>query len=181
MIVRRHSHAGTRSSAVYSPCEKYRYALTREWDAGGRRLVFVMLNPSKATELANDPTVERCERRARRLGYGAMRVCNIFAWRETHPDLLKKARDPNGPDNDTQLQEAAIWADDVLCAWGVHGAYLARGAVVAGTMASHDATLLCLGQTKDGHPRHPLYVSYAQEPIPWSPPMQPRSAERRQV
>ncbi|MBT8413142.1 MAG: DUF1643 domain-containing protein, partial [Boseongicola sp.] len=72
MIVRQHSRDGTDSSAVYSPCEKYRYALTREWDARGRRLVFVMLNPSKATELANDPTVERCERRARQLGYGAM-------------------------------------------------------------------------------------------------------------
>lgn len=169
LIVRQHSRDGTDSSAVYSSCERYRYALTREWDARGRRLVFVMLNPSKATELANDPTVERCERRARQLGYGAMRVCNIFGWRETHPDLLKKAQDPNGPDNDAQLKAAASWASDILCAWGVHGAHLARGPAVAQLLAGHDAVLLCLGQTKDGHPRHPLYVSYAQAPIPWTP------------
>lgn len=169
LIIRIHSDGGTESSAVYSECDRYRYALSRVWDADGRRLVFVMLNPSKATELANDPTVERCERRARRLGYGAMRVCNIFAWRETEPTLLKKARSPNGTDNDAQLREAAGWGDDILCAWGVHGAHLGRGDKVAQLLAEFDAPLLCLGQTKDGHPRHPLYVSYAQALLPWVP------------
>ena len=168
LVVRAHSSHGTESSAVYSPCQQYRYALTRTWDQNARRVVFVMLNPSKATELVNDPTVERCERRARKLGYGAMRVCNIFAWRETHPDLLKKARDPNGADNDAQLREAADWGDDILCAWGVHGAHLGRGGEVAQLLSTYDATLLCLGCTKDGHPRHPLYVSYAQAPAPWA-------------
>ncbi|NNL17604.1 MAG: DUF1643 domain-containing protein [Boseongicola sp.] len=167
MVVRTHTDDGTESSAVYSDCDKYRYALTRVWEADGRRLVFVMLNPSKATELANDPTVERCERRARALGYGAMRVCNIFAWRETEPKLLKKAPRPNGVYNDAQLREAATWGDDILCAWGVHGAHLERADEVVELLAGLEAPLLCLGQTKDGHPRHPLYVRYAQELIPW--------------
>jgi len=169
LITRGHSVDGVQSSAVYSNCERYRYSLTREWDANGQHVLYVMLNPSKATELANDPTVERCERRARQLGYGAMRVCNIFAWRETEPALLKKAHDPNGEANDAQLQEAAGWADVVLCAWGVHGAYLNRGWEVAGHLSAHDAPLLCLGQTKYGHPRHPLYVSYSQAPLRWKP------------
>jgi hypothetical protein len=42
----------------------------------GRRraaALFIMLNPSTATEVQNDPTVERCERRARALGFGAFR------------------------------------------------------------------------------------------------------------
>lgn len=129
--------------------------------------MFVMLNPSKATELANDPTVERCVRRARRLGYGAMRVCNIFAWRETEPALLKRAREPNGAENDAQLHEAAAWADDILCAWGVHGSHLGRGDEVQQLLSGYEAPLLCLGQTKEGHPRHPLYVSYAQGTMPW--------------
>jgi hypothetical protein len=169
LVTRTHAIDGTESSAVYSDCERYRFALTRTWGTSGGRLLFVMLNPSKATELANDPTVERCERRARKLGYAAMRVCNIFAWRETEPALLKKARNPIGNANNAQLHEAAGWADNILCAWGVHGAYLGRVNEVAQMLSEHEAPLLCLGQTKDRHPRHPLYVSYLQAPVPWAP------------
>ena len=171
LITRSFNDGRTHSSASYSACEGYRYALTRTWAKQNRRLLFVMLNPSKATELANDPTVERCERRARALGYGAFRVCNIFAWRETDPASLKKATAPVGPRNDAALVEAAAWADDILCAWGVHGSHLARDSVVIGILTRSGKPLLSLGVTKDGHPRHPLYVAYAMRPEPWSPSM----------
>jgi hypothetical protein len=166
-IIRRHSAEGTESDAVYSACERYRYALTRVWDASAPRLLFVMLNPSTATEIANDPTVERCERRARLLGYGAMRITNIFAWRETDPARLKRAPAPEGPDNIAMLEASVAGADAVLCAWGVHGAHLAQGARVADQLAASGKPLLALGETRDGHPRHPLYVSYATQPRPW--------------
>ena len=91
MIERRHQRGEVSSHAVYSDCERYRYSLTRVWDVSGPRVGFVMLNPSKATEMQNDPTVERCERRARHLGYGAFQVTNIFAWRETDPARMRAA------------------------------------------------------------------------------------------
>ena len=78
MITRTHIKDDAPSTAQYSDCERYRYALTRTWDAKGKRVLFVMLNPSQATEVQNDPTVERCERRARALGFGAFQVTNIF-------------------------------------------------------------------------------------------------------
>ena len=87
MITRTHLKGDADSVAVYSPCERYRYLLTRVWDGAGPRALFVMLNPSTATEFQNDPTVERCERRARALGFGAFRVANIFAFRATDPRL----------------------------------------------------------------------------------------------
>src|SRR5690606_5306802 len=74
MITRSHSAGGTASSAVYSACGTFRYLLTREWDPAAPRLLFVMLNPSTASELRNDPTVARCETRARALRQGAFRV-----------------------------------------------------------------------------------------------------------
>ena len=116
MIHRQHITDLTASHAVYSDCEAYRYALTRAWDANGPRLTFVMLNPSKATELHNDPTVERCERRARALGFGAFRVTNIFAWRDTDPQAMRRAADPIGPANDNSLLAAADWADQIIAA-----------------------------------------------------------------
>lgn len=167
LILRRHSENGVESTALYSPCERYRYDLTRVWDRDAPRLFYVMLNPSKATELRNDPTIERCQRRAAQLGYGAMRIGNIFAWRETSPQLLRKAKSPVGAATDGLLVEAADWADDVLCAWGVHGTHQDRGPAVEVLLRSTRARLVHLGLTKDGHPRHPLYVSYETQPFEW--------------
>ena len=97
MITRTHTKGDAPSTAVYSDCEKYRYSLTRVWDDNGARVTFVMLNPSTATEVQNDPTVERCERRARALGYGGFCVTNIFAWRDTDPRKMRAAAEPVGP------------------------------------------------------------------------------------
>ena len=168
LILRTHAAGGTSSEAVYSPCEKYRYSLTRAWDAKGSRLLYVMLNPSKATELANDPTIERCERRARLLGYGSFRVCNLFALRETNPARLRRARRPVGPDNEAQLREGFDWADDILCAWGVHGVHRDQDKWFGGLLAACPKRVQVLGLTKDGHPRHPLYMPYSAQPVDWN-------------
>ena len=97
MITRHHQKGDADSTAVYSDCESYRYLLTRVWNPQGQKALFVMLNPSTATEVQNDPTVERCERRARALGFGAFRVTNIFAYRATDPKVMRAVPDPVGP------------------------------------------------------------------------------------
>ena len=168
MITRRHLKGDAESVAVYSPCEAYRYLLTREWQAGGRKALFVMLNPSTATEVQNDPTVERCERRARALGFGGFRVTNIFAFRATDPKVMRAQADPVGPGNDAAIAESAAWADQIICAWGSHGAYLARGAAVTQLLRATDKTLSHLGLTQGGEPKHPLYIGYAVQPVVWA-------------
>ena len=167
MITRSHTKGDAPSTAVYSDCERYRYSLTRVWEPSGKKLTFVMLNPSKATEVQNDPTVERCERRARALGFGAFCVTNIFAWRETDPKAMRRAVDPVGPDNDLSIRQAADWADQIIAAWGTHGAHLNRGAAVADLLFATGRPLYTLGLSKAGHPKHPLYISYTQQPQLW--------------
>lgn len=170
MITRRYLKGDAESVAVYSPCEAYRYALTREWQPGGRRALFVMLNPSTATEVQNDPTVERCERRARALGFGAFRVVNIFAYRATDPKVMRAQGDPVGPGNDAAIAEGAAWADQIICGWGAHGAHLARGAAVAGLLRKTGLPLYHLGLTLAGAPKHPLYIGYQMQPERWMEP-----------
>lgn len=169
MITRTHTKGDARSTAVYSDCERYRYSLTRVWDSAGTTVHFVMLNPSTATEVQNDPTVERCERRARALGHGAFRVTNIFAWRDTDPRKMRAAKDPVGAANDAAILEATAWADQTICAWGTHGEHLARGPQVEAMLRETDAALFHLGLSKAGHPKHPLYIAYTQRPEPWMP------------
>ena len=168
LITRTHTAESTHSVAIYSACEKYRYSLTRVWNPKGPRVMFVMLNPSTASEVQNDPTVERCERRARHLGYGAFRVTNIFAWRATDPRKMRAASEPIGPQNKETLTEGGAWADHIIAAWGVHGSHLDQGPRVAKDLAQMSVPLFHLGLTKAGHPRHPLYLSYAQQPEIWT-------------
>ena len=138
MITRGFTKGDAVSEAVYSDCEAYRYLLTRTWGAGPRAL-FIMLNPSTATEVQNDPTVERCERRARALGHGAFRVTNIFAFRATDPKVMRAVADPVGPDNDSAILDSIGWSDVIVCAWGNHGLHLGRGAQVAELLAASRA------------------------------------------
>jgi hypothetical protein len=167
MMTRRHATAECRSSAVWSRCGRYRYCLTRQWDGGGQRLLTVMLNPSTASELRNDPTVARCERRARKGGFGALRVVNLFAHCATDPRGLRAAPDPVGPGNDGTLGASLLWADAILCAWGGHGGHLGRAATVAARLRTTGLPLLHLGLTREGHPRHPLYVAAATPLLRW--------------
>jgi hypothetical protein len=167
MITREFQKGDAHSTAVYSDCKRYRYLLTRAWEPTGRKALFVMLNPSTATEVQNDPTVERCERRARTLGFGAFRVTNIFAWRDTDPRKMRAAADPVGPANDEAIRGSVDWADQVICAWGTHGSHLARGPAVEALLRATGAPLFTLGLTKDGHPKHPLYIGYAEQPNEW--------------
>lgn len=164
LVFRSHQADDCQSRVWYSPCEAYRYGLSRTWDSTLPSVLFLMLNPSTADEFRNDPTVARCETRARRMGYGAMMIANIFAFRATQPADLKKAPHPDGPANDAVVNAWAHSADMIIAAWGVHGGHRNRGAELARTLpeVTHH-----LGLTKDGHPRHPLYVAFAKQPEIW--------------
>jgi len=167
VIERRFQKGDAASVARYSDCAAYRYALTRVWGAGGRRVCFVMLNPSTATEVQNDPTVERCERRARVLGCDGFAVANIFAFRATDPKVMRAVADPVGPGNDAAILELAGWAGRVICAWGTHGAHLQRGPQVEALLRGAGHRLQHLGLTQGGQPKHPLYIGYERQPADW--------------
>ncbi len=169
MIARGHEGGSVRSVAWYSPCDGYRYRLDRTWDAGGPRAAIVMLNPSTATEAADDRTIARCGARMRALGFGAMTVVNLFAWRATDPAVLVRVADPVGPGNDGVIADAAAGAGLVLCGWGNGGALHGRGTAVAAMLVAQGCALHVLGLTRTGAPRHPLYLGYAARPVPWRP------------
>jgi len=155
------------SGATFRDNRRYRYDLWRRWGPG-TYICFVGLNPSTADETQNDPTVERCERRAHTMGYGGLRVVNIFARRSTDPkELYWPSEDPVGPENDAYILRNARESSRVVCAWGTHGAHLGRGAAIEKMLRDAGVELYCLGLTKEGHPKHPLYIPYRTELRPW--------------
>lgn len=157
--VRRAENARGKHVAVYSECGKYRFYLRRQWERG-RLICFLMLNPSTATELANDPTVERCERRARAMGFGGFIVVNLFAWRATNPADMKRQADPVGEWNNLYTLHAAAVSAMTVCAWGSHGGHLGRDKAVLAKLEAAGIRPYALRLTKGGAPSHPLYVPY---------------------
>lgn len=108
----------------FSKCRRWRYLLSIVWHPSKPVLVFVMLNPSTADEVQNDPTIDRCERRARMMGMGGLVILNAYAWRDTEPENLYGLADPVGAENDRWIVRAAAQAVQlggmVICGWGTH-------------------------------------------------------------
>lgn len=150
-------------SADFSPCRTWRYTLIREWDSTLPRVMFLLLNPSTADENVDDPTNRRGLGYAMDWGYGACVFCNLFAFRTPYPKEMKAAPDPVGPENDAYLHREHEKADLTIAAWGIHGAHRGRDKTVA--LMFKD--LQCMGVTKDGHPRHILYLLKATRPERW--------------
>src|ERR1700730_233565 len=146
--------------AVFSLDRLYRYVLTRRWDSGRRQLVVIGLNPSTADENVDDPTIRRCIGFARAQRCDALVMLNLFAFRATNPMDMKDSYgagiDIVGDANDGTIRTYA-WGDEVIvvAAWGAHGGFLGRDKEVRALGLPH---LNCWGVTKDGHPRHPLYL-----------------------
>lgn len=143
----------------------YRYHLWRAWGEGPR-LVWVMLNPSTADADIDDPTIRRVTSFTRREGYPGFEVVNLFGLRATDPSALWGHPDPVGPENDRHLLGACDKAAKVVVAWGVHGNSfgvvkdnVTRDRVVCRELRMMGRAPYCLGVTKGGSPRHPLYVA----------------------
>lgn len=157
-------------SAIISSCGQYRYMLSREGDLTAQRgpVVFIMLNPSTADATLDDPTIRRCRGFAQTWGCNGIKVLNLYALRSTDPNGLWAHEDPVGPENDNWLTRIALSAEEVVCAWGGN-AQPSRVREVAAMLASAGIRLKCLGTTKAGAPRHPLYVRGDQSLLDWGP------------
>ncbi len=166
------------SYCMLSPCQQYRYMLMHEWDKDLPLVNFIMLNPSTATETEDDPTMNRCIRRAKMWGYGGIIVTNLFAFRATDPkNLRSRGKNKQNPIehapgyNENAIATAAQACDSVICAWGTHGELMGRGDAVKnkikmifeetnphGLPEEYHRRMWQLGVNSGGTPKHPLYL-----------------------
>lgn len=180
----------TQGSAWISPCERYRYRLSRWWTAKptGPWCLWVMLNPSTADDREDDQTISTITSKTwhwantyqllepwlRIPDFSGFHVVNLYAWRATDPMELLKAEDPIGPENDQHIQELARDAAMIVAAWG-NGPYPlrrreqhdARVNRVCELLLSTGKPIHMLELTNAGHPRHPLYSPAGLLPVVW--------------
>jgi hypothetical protein len=162
-------HGVTGTAEFGGEKNEYRYRLTRTWDAGQPHAMFVMMNPSTADPSVDDPTVAKCCRFAKALGYGGVFVGNTFAYRATDQKRLMEVADPIGPENDTHLVAMAKEAAIVIFAYGApHKKLRQRGIDVARLLMKQAGVKPhILRLTKHGAPCHPLYLPETLKPVVW--------------
>jgi len=151
-------------SAVFSPCRKYRYSLSRTWDINQKIILFIGLNPSTADETHDDPTIRRCLLYSSRWGFGGMIMVNLFAFRATLPKDLKNSKHPVGRDNNQFIIHAHKDASMTIAAWGNDGDLYNRDQEVLEIISNP----MCLKVNKTGQPAHPLYQKKDIKPKPFS-------------
>ena len=154
--------------ARFSADRRYRYQLTRRVGFGDRTVAFLMLNPSTPDEVVNDRTVRRCINYANAWGYGWLIVTNVSPLRATDPrEMLAAGPEPEEVrrENDRAILEASSIAELVVAAYGVDGAAEGRDERAVSLLTDAEVTVMCLGLTKEGSPRHPLYLRRSAKPF----------------
>ncbi len=144
------------TGAVFSDDRLYRYALWRRWNKNLPMLLSIGLNPSKASEFTNDPTVTRDMVRAVHNGFGGVFKANLYAYVSTNPNALLGDGDFVGEETDYYLKQMIEMSVKHLIGWGSFKPVRKRADDVLRMIPEP----YCLGINKDGQPKHPLYVSY---------------------
>ncbi len=141
--------------AIFSKDKSHRYLLYRSWDLSRKTCCFVMFNPSSAGATSDDPTLKRCLSFADYFGCGALIVVNLFSKISADPTKIDKAfnveREINSGINTYYRNKAIKHSDLVICAWGQQMGWPKE-------ITEIDRPFHYLAQSKNGTPKHPLYL-----------------------
>jgi hypothetical protein len=139
------------------------------WDDGDFRdyALWIGANPSTASVNIDDPTIRKEMHFTRQMGFSSFVKCNVMDYRATNPKVLLGAgiRPVSNQNFDTIIR-LARQAKVIIAAWGALAKPL-RNFATAVDMMLGDYDIWCMGMTKDGAPRHPLYLKNAALPIPY--------------
>ena len=158
--------AAIERSAEISECGRYRWWLRRKLNDDNNRVVcFVMLNPSTADADIDGPTIRRCMGYARDWGYSILEVRNLFPYRATDKQEIRRVADPTGdPRGLTELGNAHH-AELIIAAWGTWVPYDRDRRMKE--LYSRGRPIYCLRANDEGKPVHPLYQPKNLTPQPF--------------
>lgn len=125
------------------------------------------INPSIATPQKLDPTARRIQKIASEHGYDSWIILNLCSQRSTNPDGMDERQNPSLHQENLKIIEQLLqkycYCSDVLFAYGDlinKRSYLNKNLcdIISMIKATHYGGMCyCLGKTKSGNARHPLY------------------------
>lgn len=113
------------------------------------------LNPSTANAEKNDNTINILITALTALGYGGLRMVNLYSLITPHPADLFNCPDPQ-KGNDAWIATNAFISQEIIFAWGNFKGIEHR----AKKLVKDYPDALCFGKNKNGSPWHPRAMSY---------------------
>jgi hypothetical protein len=158
--------------------DHYRFRLGRYLIGARSYATWLMLNPSRADERGDDPTVCRVVDFSYHWGHDAVDVVNLIPFRSARPSESRKwlrsvsdgAFDAASRRNREEIAKSLERSERLVCAWGADNATCSRRKVrgrkfleeffedyptLAKKYSGRDR-VVCLKVNDDGTPRHPL-------------------------
>ena len=144
-----------------------RYLLWRttgavHYPADDRLVAFIMLNPSDANAISDDPTVRRCRGFARDWGYTQLFIGNLYSIKGSDPKAIDFREQPDlfsDRINEAVLDDLIGSVDRVVAAWGSHSHIGRQQDRFRDLARNARCNLYHLGLNVDGSPKHPLYLA----------------------
>ncbi len=146
---------------MFSECGKFRYILSRTWDMNLPVAMCIGLNPSIAGRIGkdgkekDDPTIGILTRTLRSLGYGGLKMCNLFALISSKPEKLFTVPDNQGS-NYQWLETTAYGVQEIIFCWGNFKGIDYRAKRVMEMFPSGK----CFAKNQDGSPMHPMAIMW---------------------
>lgn len=173
--------------ATYSPCQKLRWSLTREW-GHGKSACFLGHNPSTAGHELEDPTTLTWLHFAKLWGCGRYTAVNLYPFRSPDPAMAREWANWAGWDqtqdwsvrdllmeNESIVVREAKRADIFVACYGAIAMDDDWNQKVLEEIQSGEApypNIYIFGLTGNGSPKHPMArgkhrVPRDQQPILW--------------
>lgn len=144
------------------PHEKHRFVLGDDtgWSPGHPPLIALCMNPSRASDLVSDKTINRLIKASIDNGYGGWVMLNLYPERATDPKCLNDYDASLSRDNCAEIEAviAKYQVTEILGAWGGGLKPTIRAAkrdVLARLTALDVQVFTWDTLTDDGNPRHP--------------------------
>ena len=141
--------------AKFCEAKKNRYFLKRKWNNSKGLLLYIMLNPSVADEIKDDPTIRRLINFTKKFDYGGFLVGNIFTKITPNPKEIDRSKGISDK-NFEELFKLINKVDQIVYAWGNS---VEEPKILKELISSPK----CFGKNFNGTPKHPLYLSSSSQ------------------
>jgi len=157
--------------ATFSDDKKYRFSLNRVWETESNKVLFIMINPSTASNDKDDRTIKKIMEISDNWNFGGLYVGNLYPYIDSKPGCLNTIVIPAEiqAQNQHHISEMAANCDKIVYAWGTKGPNKNQKEPEWLKTLFSDRDIYCINTSVKGVPLHPNQWSSNSKPIPSTP------------
>lgn len=142
-------------SAEFSDNKTLRFLLKKTWNSKKPTALFILLNPSKADVVRVDNTFCNIINQSVDLGYGEVKLVNLYPFMTTEPKELKGNLDLGKDENLEIVNREINSVKDVFIAWGTeHNRYKNRKSEFESMLNNSNVNVYCWFDKNSSFPKH---------------------------